>query len=68
MFKLGCRIEGDERNHHHPRFDVDEGCLPIGAAILAEAVLRRLRGKGTVEEPAEPGDNPASVGSLQTGS
>jgi amidohydrolase len=43
-FRLGCRIEGDERNHHHPRFDVDEGCLPIGAAILAEAALRRLRG------------------------
>jgi amidohydrolase len=44
MFRLGCRIEGDERFHHHPRFDVDERCLPIGAAILAEAVLRRLRG------------------------
>jgi amidohydrolase len=44
MFDLGCRIEGDERNHHHPRFDVDERCLPIGAAILAEAALRRLRG------------------------
>lgn len=42
MFKLGCRIEGDERNHHHPRFDVDERCLPIGAAILAEAALRLL--------------------------
>jgi amidohydrolase len=44
MFDLGCKIEGDERNHHHPRFDVDEGCLPIGTAILAEAALRRLRG------------------------
>ena len=44
MFRLGCRIEGDERFHHHPRFDVDERCLPIGAAILVEAVLRRLRG------------------------
>jgi amidohydrolase len=43
MFMLGCQIEGDERKHHHPRFDVDERCLPIGAAILAEAVLRILR-------------------------
>jgi len=44
MFNLGCRIEGDERFHHHPRFDVDERCLPIGAAILARAALHRLRG------------------------
>jgi amidohydrolase len=43
MFGLGCRIEGDERRHHDPRFDVDERCLPIGAAILAEAALRLLR-------------------------
>jgi amidohydrolase len=43
MFGLGCRIEGDERRHHDPRFDVDERCLPIGAAILAEAALRWLR-------------------------
>jgi len=43
MFGLGCRIEGDERRHHDPRFDVDECCLPIGAAILAEAALRWLR-------------------------
>jgi amidohydrolase len=44
MFRLGCRIEGDERTGHHPRFDLDEGCLPIGAAILAEAALRYVRG------------------------
>jgi amidohydrolase len=43
MFMLGCRIEGDERKHHHPRFDINERCLPIGAAILAEAALRLLR-------------------------
>lgn len=43
MFSLGCRIEGDMRPHHNPRFDVDERCLPIGAAILAEAALRILR-------------------------
>lgn len=42
MFRLGARIEGDERKHHNPRFDVDESCLPLGAAILAEAALRLL--------------------------
>jgi amidohydrolase len=46
MFMLGCRIEGDERLHHNPRFDIDERCLPIGAAILAETALRYLRGQG----------------------
>jgi len=43
MFRLGCLIEGDERALHHPRFDIDERCLPIGVAILAEAALRLLR-------------------------
>ena len=43
MFMLGCRIEGDERRAHSPRFDIDERCLPLGAAILAEATLRLLR-------------------------
>ncbi len=43
MFGLGCRIEGDERKAHSPRFDVDERCLPIGTAILAEAASRLLR-------------------------
>jgi amidohydrolase len=43
MFRLGCRIDGDERKGHNPTFDLDEGCLPIGVAILAEAALRYLR-------------------------
>ncbi len=43
MFGLGGKIEGDERRHHDPRFDVDERCLPIGAALLAEAALQFLR-------------------------
>ena len=42
MFVLGCRIEGDERSHHNPTFDVDEACLPLGAAILAEAAVQFL--------------------------
>jgi amidohydrolase len=42
MFSLGCRIEGDERQHHSPRFDIDEDCLPIGTAILATCALHYL--------------------------
>jgi amidohydrolase len=45
MFSLGCRIEGDPRIIHNPRFDINEDCLPIGTAILAECVLRMMRGK-----------------------
>lgn len=45
-FALGCRIEGDERFHHHPRLDIDERCLPIGTAILAESALQLLMGTG----------------------
>jgi amidohydrolase len=46
MFGLGCQIEGDERQTHNPRFDIDERCLSIGAAILAEAARRYLVGGG----------------------
>ena len=42
MFMLGCKIEEDERRHHDPRFDVDEDCFPIGAAIISETALRIL--------------------------
>lgn len=46
MFSLGCRIEDDERQHHSPRFDIDESCLPIGTAILAATALRYLTSVG----------------------
>lgn len=46
MFGLGCMIEGDERSHHNPRFDIDERCLPVGASILAEAAVRFLKNGG----------------------
>jgi amidohydrolase len=42
MFMLGCGFEDDIRRHHDPRFDVNEECLPIGAAILAETALRYM--------------------------
>jgi len=43
MFMLGCEIEGDTRRHHDPRFDIDEDCMQIGAAIMAEATLRIMK-------------------------
>jgi len=42
MFSLGSKLEGDEREHHNSRFDVNDGCLPIGVAILTETALRYL--------------------------
>ncbi len=45
MFILGTEIEGDRRDIHHPRLDVDESALPIGTALLAETTLRFLKGK-----------------------
>jgi amidohydrolase len=42
MFSLGSRIEDDPRLIHNPRFDIDEACLPIGTAILADSVLSLL--------------------------
>jgi amidohydrolase len=45
MFSLGTWGEGGERKLHSHNFDLDEGCLPVGAAILAETALRFLNRK-----------------------
>ncbi len=42
MFMLGCRMPDFERRHHDPQFDVNEDCLPLGAAIFAESAVRYL--------------------------
>jgi amidohydrolase len=43
MFTLGCRIEGDERRHHDPRFDIDERAMPVGVAMFFETTLRIMQ-------------------------
>ena len=44
FFWLGGALPGEpKRLHHHPRFNVDERCLAVGAALLAEISLRYLR-------------------------
>jgi len=46
MLMLGAAIDdGVVRPHHTPIFDIDERCLPTGAAILAETAARFLRGE-----------------------
>ncbi len=44
MFSLGVKHRGstDVRPLHSPHFDIDEGSLPIGVAILAETARRYL--------------------------
>ena len=45
MYTLGTMIEGREVYElHHPKFDLDERALPIGAAVLVETALRFLKG------------------------
>ncbi|RTL40115.1 MAG: amidohydrolase [Candidatus Melainabacteria bacterium] len=41
-FFLGAEIAGDRRKIHTPNFDIDEDCLPIGAALLTSAALTYL--------------------------
>ena len=46
MFMLGAATnDGVSRGHHTPVFDIDEGVLPLGAAILAETARRYVTGK-----------------------
>jgi amidohydrolase len=46
MFMLGSKVEGEEREHHNSRFDVNDQCLPYGVAILTETTMRFLRKGG----------------------
>ena len=44
MMRLGVRNEqiGADKPWHHPQFKVDEKAIPIGAAVLANAVMKVL--------------------------
>lgn len=43
MFFLGCAMDdGIQRDLHTPIFDIDENCLPIGTAILAQTTVNFL--------------------------
>jgi amidohydrolase len=46
MFRLGVKQPGAETRHlHTATFDLDEGALPVGAAILAETARRFVVGQ-----------------------
>ncbi len=46
MMRLGTWEKGQpQRFLHHAEFDMDEGAMPIGAAILAETALKFVRGE-----------------------
>jgi amidohydrolase len=42
MFALGTASEKFKCQLHNPDFDLDENCLPVGAAVIAKAVLKYL--------------------------
>jgi amidohydrolase len=44
FFWLGAALP-DAREHHNPRFDIDESVLPLGAATLAQAAVALLEEK-----------------------
>jgi amidohydrolase len=46
MFALGTGSDRFKCLLHNPDFDLDEGCLPVGAAVLVETALRFLRKQG----------------------
>jgi amidohydrolase len=46
MFILGAAIPDETRREHHTNiFDINEACMPIGVAILAETARRFLAGE-----------------------
>ncbi len=43
MIWLGAQIGDEVRPHHNPRFNIDEGILPIGSALLAQITVNTLK-------------------------
>lgn len=49
MIFLGCALKDEvQRDLHTPIFDIDETCLPIGVAILAQTAIKFLKGEVTL--------------------
>jgi amidohydrolase len=49
MILVGAALPDELERHHHTNiFDINENCLPIGAAILAETARRFLAGELTL--------------------
>ncbi|MFP4346169.1 MAG: M20 family metallopeptidase [Anaerolineales bacterium] len=44
-FFVGSAPEGENRPHHNPHFDIDEEVLPVGVAIMVEALRRLMSGE-----------------------
>jgi len=43
MMMIGAAVGDVDRPHHTPIFDIDEAAMPLGAAILAETVVRYFK-------------------------
>lgn len=49
MIFLGCALKDEvQRDLHTPIFDIDETCLPIGVAVLAQTAIKFLKGEVTL--------------------
>lgn len=46
FFYLGVGMEDIQQRFpwHHPKFQIEPSCLPVGAAVLAQVVLDTLGG------------------------
>lgn len=44
LLGAGNQSSGITAPHHHPDFDIDEGCLPIGVEVMTRAALIYLAG------------------------
>ena len=49
MFMLGAAVGDFSRPHHTPVFNIDESCLPLGAAMLADVTCQLLVEKAAAQ-------------------
>jgi amidohydrolase len=60
MLGAGNAPEGVHAPHHHPDFDLDEACLPIGAAVLTRAAIAFCSDETRTSANQPTGDSRAS--------